>query len=115
MSEVVLVETIGATRIVTIHRPEARNALTRSVLQRMTVAIEAASTDTAIRCVVLAGAGGHFCAGADLRQNLVDDPQMMDHLDLYMDEFHDLVKAVIRCNRPTIAMMDGAAVGFGAD
>jgi len=115
MSEVVLVETVGATCMVTINRPEARNALTRAVLQRMTVALDQASTNPGVRCVVLAGAGGHFCSGADLRQNIRDDPQMMDHIELHMDEFHGLIKSIVRCTRPTIAMMDGAAVGFGAD
>jgi 2-(1,2-epoxy-1,2-dihydrophenyl)acetyl-CoA isomerase len=115
MADPVLVEMMGATRLVTINRPEARNALTRAVIQGVTEAMRTASTDSAVRCVVLAGAGGHFCAGADLRQNIMDDPQLMEHLDGYMDEFHGLVKSIVRCEKPTIAMMDGAAVGFGAD
>jgi 2-(1,2-epoxy-1,2-dihydrophenyl)acetyl-CoA isomerase len=115
MSEVLRVETIGATRVLTIHRPEARNALTRPVLERMTGALEAASADASIRCVILTGAGGHFCAGADLRQSFLDDPQMADHFESYIDEFHRVVRGVVSCNKPTIAMMDGAAVGFGAD
>jgi enoyl-CoA hydratase/carnithine racemase len=115
MDEVVLVETTGGTRIVTLNRPQARNALTREVLVRARRAIEEASADPAVRCVVLAGAGGHFCSGADLRQNLLDDPEMMDHLDVYMDDFHGLVKSLVRCDKPAIAMMDGGAVGFGAD
>jgi enoyl-CoA hydratase/carnithine racemase len=115
MSEVVLLETLGATRVVIIHRPEARNALTRPVLREMAGALDAAARDGSVRCVVIAGAGDHFCAGADLRQNIADDPQMMDHVDDYLDDFHGLIKAVVRCQKPTIAMMDGAAVGFGAD
>lgn len=115
MAEPVLVETVGATRLVTINRPEARNALTRAVILGVTEAMRAASADGAVRCVVLTGAGGHFCAGADLRQNIMEDPELMDHLDGYMDEFHGLVKSIVRCDKPTIAMMDGAAVGFGAD
>jgi len=115
MAEPVLVETVGATRVVTINRPEARNALTRAVILGVTEAMGAASGDGGVRCVVLTGAGGHFCAGADLRQNIMDDPQLMEHLDGYMDEFHGLVKSIVRCEKPTIAMMDGAAVGFGAD
>jgi enoyl-CoA hydratase/carnithine racemase len=114
-ADVVLVESTGATRVVTINRPAARNALTREVLAKLREAIDAASGDPAIRCVILGGAGGHFCAGADLRQNIVEDPQFMDHLEIYMDEFHGLIKSVVRCSKPTIAMMDGAAVGFGAD
>jgi 2-(1,2-epoxy-1,2-dihydrophenyl)acetyl-CoA isomerase len=115
MDEVVLVEAVGATRIVTINRPQARNALTRAVLTQARRALDEASSDPAIRCVVLCGAEGHFCSGADLRQNLIDDPELTDHLDVYMDEFHGLVKSVVRCDKPTIAMMDGGAVGFGAD
>src|SRR5579872_5856035 len=115
MSEVVLVETVGATRVMTINRPEVRNALTKAVLAGLTEALQVASADAAIRCVVVTGAGGHFCSGADLRQNFMDDPQMLDHMDVYMDAFHGLIKAVVRCEKPTIAMMDGAAVGYGAD
>ena len=95
--------------------PQARNALTRAVLTQARRALDEASSDPAIRCVVLCGAEGHFCSGADLRQNLMDDPELMDHLDVYMDDFHGLVKSVVRCEKPTIAMMDGGAVGFGAD
>jgi 2-(1,2-epoxy-1,2-dihydrophenyl)acetyl-CoA isomerase len=115
MKEVVLLETVGATRIVTIHRPEARNALTHAVIAGVTRALHEASAEVAVRCVVLTGAGGHFCAGADLRQNLAEDPALLEHLDQYMDEFHGLIKALVRCEKPTVAMMDGAAVGFGAD
>jgi 2-(1,2-epoxy-1,2-dihydrophenyl)acetyl-CoA isomerase len=115
LTDEVEVEAIGATRTITISRPAARNALTLPVLTRMSDALNAASGDPLVRCVVLGGAGEHFCAGADLRQNILDDPQLMDHLGSYMDAFHGLVKAVVGCNKPVIAMMDGAAVGFGAD
>jgi len=115
MSEVVVIETVGATRVVTIHRPEARNALTRAVIAGVTKAFVDAAADASVRCVVLTGAGGHFCAGADLKQNLMDDPQMMDHLEEAMDAYHALIKSIVRCEKPTVAMMDGAAVGFGAD
>jgi enoyl-CoA hydratase/carnithine racemase len=115
MSEVVKVESAGATRIVTINRPEARNALTRSVLAGLESALREAATDASVRCVVLTGAGGHFCAGADLRQTFVEDPAFAEHLEEYMDAYHSIVKAVVRCEKPTVAMMDGAAVGFGAD
>ena len=115
MTEPVLLETSGATRIVTINRPEARNALTRSVIATLDGALRAASSDRSVRCVVLAGSGGHFCAGADLRQTFAEDPDLLEHLDEYMDAYHGLIQAVVRCEKPTLAMMDGAAVGFGAD
>ena len=115
MTAIVLVEAVGSSRILTINRPEARNALTRPLIDELVSALHAASTDATVRCVLLAGAGGHFCAGADLRALFVEDPYLADHLDEYLEAFQGLVKAIIRCDKPTIAMMDGAAVGFGAD
>jgi enoyl-CoA hydratase/carnithine racemase len=111
----VLVETTGRTRIVTINRPEARNALTRGVITGIRAAFDAAATDDGVRCVVLTGAGGHFCAGADLRKNMMEDPDLLQHLETYMDEYHAVIRAIVRCPKPSIAMLDGCAVGFGAD
>lgn len=105
----------GRTSVITIQRPEARNALTRGVIRGMTEALVAASADPEIRCVILTGQGEHFCAGADLRKNLMDDPDLVDHAEEYLDEYHGLVRAVVACEKPTLAMLDGAAVGFGAD
>jgi len=114
MSEVLTAKT-GRTVVVTLNRPEARNSLTKQVVVALASAIDDASAATDVRCVVLTGAGGHFCAGADLRRTFVEDPDLMDHLDEYMDAFHSLIRAIVRCPKPTIAQMDGAAVGFGAD
>ena len=111
----VRVEKRARTVIVTLNRPEARNSLTKNVVQALAAAIEGAAAEPDVRCVVLTGAGGHFCAGADLRRTFVEDPEIMDHLDEYMDAFHSLIRAIVRCPMPTIASMDGAAVGFGAD
>lgn len=111
----ILVERRGRTIAITLNRPEARNSLTKAVVLGLASALETAGADPEARCVVLAGAGGHFCAGADLRRTFVEDPDIMDHLDQYMDAFHSLVRAIVRCPKPTIAQMDGAAVGFGAD
>ena len=115
MSSEIVVERVGRTRVVTINRPEARNALTREVICGIRDAFFAANRDPDIRCVVLTGAGRHFCAGADLRKNLMADPDMMDHLENYLDEYHAVIKAIVACEKPSVAMLDGCAVGFGAD
>lgn len=114
MAEVV-VETVSRSRVVTINRPEARNALTRGVVTGLRAAFEEAGADPAIRCVILTGAGGHFCAGADLRKNMMEDPGLLNHLDAYMDEYQGIIKSIVRCPKPVVAMLDGCAVGFGAD
>lgn len=107
-------ETRSKTLWITLTRPEARNSLTITLVRGLREVLENAARDSALRCVVLSGAGGHFCAGADLRKNL-ENPEAMAHVEEYMDDFHGLIKAVVRCPKPTLAMVDGAAVGFGAD
>ena len=115
MSEVAC-ETAGRTRIVTINRPEARNALTRAVITRLREAFDDAAKDDAVRCVVLTGAGGHFCAGADLRQNMMDDPRAPRPprgVHGRVPRASSERSSAARSRR--IAMIDGGAVGFGAD
>ena len=114
MSEV-LVEKVARTQIITINRPEARNSLTRAVIRGVREAFDAAAADAGVRAVVLTGAGNHFCAGADLRKNFQEDPDLLANLDAYMSEYHAVIGSIVRCPKPSIAMMDGAAVGFGAD
>ena len=114
MTDVILEREARVLRI-TLDRPSARNALTRDVVRGVTAAFEEAATDVSVRVVVLAGGGGHFCAGADLRKTFEEDPELLDHLDAYMGEYHALIRSVVRCPKPTLAVLDGAAVGFGAD
>lgn len=114
MSEVTTTRA-GKTVTVTLNRPEARNSLTKNVVLALAEAFEQAAADPEVRCVVLTGAGGHFCAGADLRRTFAEDPNLMDRLEEYMDAFHRLIRAIVRCPKPTVAAMEGAAVGFGAD
>jgi 2-(1,2-epoxy-1,2-dihydrophenyl)acetyl-CoA isomerase len=111
----VLVERVGRTSVVTIDRPLARNALTRDVNRGLVAAFLAAAEDPEVRVVVLTGKGGHFCAGADLKKNLADDADILNNLEEYLSEYHAVIRAIFRCPKPTIAMLDGAAVGFGAD
>jgi enoyl-CoA hydratase/carnithine racemase len=115
MSGEVLVEHIGRTRVITMSRPEARNALTRQIVERLTALVDEAAADVSVRCVVLTGAAGQFCAGGDVRGAFAEDPNVLQNLGVYLDVYHGLIKALVRCPKPTIASLDGAAVGFGAD
>lgn len=111
----VTVERLGRTSLVTIARPEARNALTRDVNRALVDAFGEAADDPEIRVVLLTGSGGHFCAGADLKKNIQDDPSALEKLDDLLDEYHGVIRAIFRCPKPTLAVLEGAAVGFGAD
>ena len=62
-----LVELHDHTLVVTMNRPEARNALSAEMLAIMEQAWDRANEDPEVRVVILTGAGGYFCAGADLK------------------------------------------------
>lgn len=95
-------------RLVTIDRPERRNALNLETLDELLVAVEGAAvraeSDGATRVLVLAGAGGHFCAGADLTG--VEDTEFVARLNRLLVALRDLPL-------PTIAAVEGAALGAG--
>jgi enoyl-CoA hydratase/carnithine racemase len=111
----VTVERLGRATLVTIARPQARNALTREANRGLVDAFTEAAVDPNVRVVLLTGAGGHFCAGADLKKNISEDPNALEKLDEFLDEYHAVIRAIFRCPKPTLAVLDGAAVGFGAD
>ncbi len=115
MGTEVNVDRVACVATITINRPHVRNSLALTTVTELADAFDAASADEELRCVVLRGQGDHFCAGADLRSAFQRDPDLLDHLDAYMDAFHRVVRSVVRCRKPTIASIDGAAVGFGAD
>src|SRR6218665_4027285 len=67
MNETLQIDRIGATAVLTMHRPEPRNALDLAMPKAFAAAIAGIRDDAGIRAVVLTGAGGHFCAGGDVR------------------------------------------------
>ncbi|MGZ5183156.1 MAG: enoyl-CoA hydratase-related protein, partial [Ramlibacter sp.] len=68
MSGAVQVSTVGAVRILVNSNPGARNAITPQLYEQLPPALREAARDPAIGAIVLAGDGGFFCAGGDLRQ-----------------------------------------------
>lgn len=68
MADLVLLETAGGVRRITMHRPEARNALSSALMAELAAAFTAAEEDEAVDVVVLTGTDPAFCAGLDLRE-----------------------------------------------
>ncbi|SEG84994.1 short chain enoyl-CoA hydratase [Thermomonospora echinospora] len=67
MSDLVLTERVGNVLVMTMNRPEARNALDPALMDELTVVLRSADADPEVRAVVLTGAGTVFCAGLDLK------------------------------------------------
>lgn len=90
----------SAVTIITLDRPERRNAVDLEALRALTHAIGTAAG----RVIVLTGTGGHFCAGADLTG--VEDAG-------FAVELHQVLAALRRADVPVIAAVEGAALGAG--
>lgn len=100
------VEIVGddqAITVVTMDRPERRNALDHDTLAELTAAFDAAIARPT-RALILTGAGGHFCAGADLTG--VEDASFAALL-------HGVLTTLRDASFPTIAAVEGAALGAG--
>ncbi|HET7505560.1 MAG TPA: enoyl-CoA hydratase-related protein, partial [Kofleriaceae bacterium] len=101
-------------RTITIDRPASRNGLTTGVCAQLAAAVRGVSTD--LRAIVLTGAGGAFCSGLDLKDamqhGLSSGPELERGL---REDFHGVIRALVESDRPTIALVDGAAAGFGCD
>lgn len=94
------------------------NALSRAMLVRMYDAFVEASTNDAIRCILLTGAGGNFCSGADLRAMAGDAGGSDPEIDIAARRAADPElhwKALLRSYRPTKPIVEGVAIAGGTE
>ncbi len=102
----------GGVATFSLHRAHRKNALDRDLVLALADALEELPQKPQIRVVVLWGAGGSFCSGADL--TTITDAQE-DEWAERVDEFHRLIRGVVHAPQPVIAAVEGPAAGFGAD
>ena len=119
----VLTELDGHTLIVTLNRPERQNAINGEMLVRLYDACVEADSNPEIRCLILTGAGGNFCSGADLKEMAgghANEP-LEDGLDVQarLAEDGDLPwKALLRTWRPAVPLIlaaEGTAIAGGTE
>lgn len=110
-----LIERRGHVLIVTMNRPQARNALTGPMMALMRQAWDEVDSDPDIRVAVLTGAGGAFCAGADLKAMTASHPGeefKKGRMDLAVI---DALLKGRRLAKPLIAAVEGAAIAGGTE
>ena len=110
------VKSEAGVRWIALNRPESKNGLTDAVNAALIEALDGAGADPAIRCVVVTGAGGNFCSGLDLKAMASGGMGGFDNVEEHLRKyFHGLIRAVRRVEKPVVALVDGAAVGYGCD
>jgi len=110
-----LIERRGHVLIVTMNRPRARNALSGPMMELMRQAWDTVDSDPEIRVCVLTGAGGAFCAGADLKAMTSSHPgDRFQGGDLDVSVIEPLLKGR-RLTKPLIAAVEGPAVAGGTE
>ena len=106
-SQVLLSEDSGGVRTLTLNRPDRRNAINRQLWEALADALRAAARETELRALVITGAGGSFCSGAD-----ITTPEDI-HPRHKLRRLTDVALALHELAVPTIAKVTGVAVGAG--
>jgi methylglutaconyl-CoA hydratase len=106
----------GPVAVVTLNRPQQRNALSRALIAALRDALDKISVDTNIRVLVLTGAGATFCSGMDLKEAAAIDasPSAEHETVAVINEFADLLERLHTLPKPTIAAVNGDALAGGA-
>src|SRR3954452_1621436 len=109
--EVLRSDADGGVLTLTLNRPERRNAIDPALRDALAEAIDEAAGDSAVRGVVITGAGGAFCAGGDLaRFDELRDARAYRHVSHRLTE---LVESLERLEKPVVAAVDGVVTGAG--
>lgn len=108
----------GTLATITLNRPERLNAWNVRFATELREALERAAGDSAVRCLVITGAGRGFSAGADLKsmdeRGAPIDGDETSVGELLRNRYHPVILAIRRMPKPVIAAVNGPAVGIGA-
>lgn len=112
-------EVDGHIATVTLDRPDVKNALNRELYARLEESFRDAHRDPEVRCVILTGAGTAFCSGDDVKEIMLaprsKDADAPPRPRDPRPKPTPAALAVLECDKPVIAAVNGAAVGWGMD
>lgn len=113
-SDIVLAELRGATCVLTLNRPDKRNALETATYILLNKYIDEALANPDIANIVLRGAGHFFCSGGDLLSLETRAALPVEERAALIQKLHDMVLKLKFCPKPVIAAIEGGAAGAGA-
>jgi 2-(1,2-epoxy-1,2-dihydrophenyl)acetyl-CoA isomerase len=109
-----LVDRDGAVVTLTLNRPEAMNALDVELKEALRDTLTSLGTDRSCRAIVLAGAGGAFCVGQDLREHAAQLESGHTDLDTVRQHYNPIAQRLANMPKPVVAAVRGMAAGAGA-
>ena len=107
MTDLILTDNRDGVLVVTLNRPAKKNAINTQMWIDLRDTFRAAAPDDAVVCVLLCGAGEHFCSGVDLA-SFGDVEAGQEH------PFESAARAVVEFDKPLVAAAQGVAIGGGA-
>ena len=115
MSGVVHCQRAGKVAFVTLCNPGKFNAMDRAMWRSLRLVFEALQADLTLRCIVIAGAEGHFCAGGDIAEypSFRFDPEQLRHF--HEQEVWGGLQAMLDCDVPILAKIEGNCMGAGVE
>jgi enoyl-CoA hydratase/carnithine racemase len=113
-TDIVLAERCGPSLVLTLNRPDKRNALETAMYILLEKHIDEALADPTIANLVLRGTGNFFCSGGDLRALETRAALPVEEREALIQRLHDLVLKLKFCPKPVIAAIEGGAAGAGA-
>lgn len=118
-NDTVLYETDGPIATVTLNRAQALNALDAAMVEGLKAAMHAAAADSAVRCVIVRGAGDNFMAGGDIKwfktrvEEEPDKAKIREEFESLIHQVHPSIVAMRTMRKPVICAVQGAVAGFG--
>ncbi|MDR3416808.1 MAG: enoyl-CoA hydratase-related protein [Nevskia sp.] len=105
----------------TLNRPESRNAMNRTMVEELTAVFDVLRDSRDVRAVVMRGAGGHFCAGGDLKEMMAGgglkppQPGEADPVAVFSRTFGTMLRKAAQAPQVVVAVLEGAVLagGFG--
>jgi 2-(1,2-epoxy-1,2-dihydrophenyl)acetyl-CoA isomerase len=114
--EHLLVDRADGVLVVTLSRPDVLNSFNARMAAELLDALAESGRDTAVRCVLLTGAGRAFCAGQDLAEVLPEEGKPMPDLgEVVHRQYNPIVRAIRTLEKPVVCAVNGVAAGAGAN
>ncbi|MGE3594125.1 MAG: enoyl-CoA hydratase/isomerase family protein [Dehalococcoidia bacterium] len=112
-TEPILLQQRDAIATLTVNRPESLNALDRATIAAMNDALDTIEADASIHVVIITGAGRAFIAGGDIRD--LNSRRGLPHYQEFAEDIHDLFRRIESLDKPTVAAVNGFALGGGTE